>query len=40
MARKVAICAVAQTKYERNQWDRRFQGMALEVLEKIGRAHV
>ncbi len=35
MARKVAICAVAQTTYERSKWDQRFQGMALEVLEKL-----
>lgn len=35
MARKVAICAVAQTTYARNKWDQRFQGMALEVLEKL-----
>jgi len=35
MAKKVAICAVAQTTQTRNKWDQRFQGMALEVLEKL-----
>jgi acetyl-CoA C-acetyltransferase len=35
MARRVAICAVAQTTYERSKQDQRFQGMALEVLEKL-----
>ena len=32
MARRVGICAVAQTTYARNKWDQRFQGMALEVV--------
>jgi acetyl-CoA C-acetyltransferase len=35
MARRVAICATAQTAYERDRWRDRFQGMALEVLESL-----
>lgn len=35
MARRVGICAVAQTTYEADKWYQRFQGMALEVLESI-----
>jgi acetyl-CoA C-acetyltransferase len=35
MARRVAICAVAQTTYQRNKGDQRFQGMALEVVEAL-----
>lgn len=35
MARRVGICAVAQTTYEPDKWSERFQGMALEVLESI-----
>jgi acetyl-CoA C-acetyltransferase len=35
MAKRVAICAVAQTTQTRSKWDQRFQGMALEVLEKL-----
>lgn len=35
MARRVGICAVAQTTYERDKWYERFQGMALEVLESL-----
>ncbi len=35
MAKKVAICAVAQTTFERNKKDIRFQGMALDVLEAL-----
>ena len=35
MTSRVGICAVAQTKYVRNRWDVRFQGMALEVLESM-----
>ncbi|MEW5722432.1 MAG: thiolase family protein [Thermodesulfobacteriota bacterium] len=35
MARKVGICAVAQTTYERDKWYTRFQGLALEVLESL-----
>ena len=32
---RVAICAVAQTAYEPDKWRERFQGMALEVVEKV-----
>jgi acetyl-CoA C-acetyltransferase len=35
MAKRVAICGVAQTTQTRSKWDQRFQGMALEVLEKL-----
>ncbi len=35
MTKRVAICAVAQTTQTRSKWDQRFQGMALEVLEKL-----
>jgi acetyl-CoA C-acetyltransferase len=35
MARRVAICAVAQTTYQRSKWDQRFQGMALDVVESL-----
>ncbi len=35
MARRVGICAVAQTTFVQNKWDNRFQEMALEVLESI-----
>ncbi len=35
MARRVGICAVAQTTYQRNKWDQRFQGMAVEVVESL-----
>ena len=35
MARRVGICAVAQTTYESDKWYERFQGMALEVVESI-----
>jgi len=35
MARKVGICAVAQTTWERNKWHERFQGMAIDVLESL-----
>jgi acetyl-CoA C-acetyltransferase len=35
MARRVGICAVAQTTYESNKWYQRFQGMGLEVLESL-----
>ncbi|MFH1134624.1 MAG: thiolase family protein [Pseudomonadota bacterium] len=35
MGNRAAICAVAQTTYERNKWRERFQGMALEVLESL-----
>jgi acetyl-CoA C-acetyltransferase len=35
MARRVGICAVAQTNWERDRWYDRFQGMALEVVESL-----
>ena len=35
MGKRVGICAVAQTTYERNRWYERFQSMALEVLESL-----
>lgn len=35
MARRAAICAVAQTTYQRSKWDQRFQTMALEVVESL-----
>ena len=35
MARRVGICAVAQTSWERDRWSDRFQGMALEVVESL-----
>lgn len=35
MARRVGICAVAQTTYTRDKWDQRFQGMVLDVLESL-----
>lgn len=35
MTRRVGICAVAQTTYERDSWDVRFQGMALEVVRPL-----
>ena len=35
MAKRVAICAVAQTTHVRNKWNQRFQEMALEVLEAL-----
>jgi len=35
MARRVGICAVAQTTYESSKWYQRFQGMGLEVLESL-----
>lgn len=35
MEKRVGICAVAQTTYERDKWHQRFQGMALEVLESL-----
>ena len=35
MAKRVGICAAAQTTYERDKWYARFQGMALEVLESL-----
>ena len=35
MARRVGICAVAQTPYKRDNREQRFQGMALDVLESL-----
>jgi acetyl-CoA C-acetyltransferase len=35
MARRVGICAVAQTTYERDKWYERVQAMALEVVESL-----
>ncbi len=35
MARRVGICAVAQTDWVRDRWYDRFQGMALEVVESL-----
>jgi acetyl-CoA C-acetyltransferase len=35
MAKKVGICAVAQTTFERNKKDIRFQGMAMDVLDAL-----
>ncbi|MFH1132718.1 MAG: acyl-CoA dehydrogenase family protein [Pseudomonadota bacterium] len=33
--RKVAICAVAMTNFVRDNWQQRFQGMGLDVLESL-----
>ena len=35
MAKRVAICAVAQTPFESNMWHKRFQEMAFDVVEPI-----
>jgi acetyl-CoA C-acetyltransferase len=35
MAKKVGICAVAQTTFERSKNDIRFQGMAMDVLDAL-----
>ena len=35
MAKRVAICAVAQSKYEANKWDVRVQGMLWEVVKAV-----
>lgn len=35
MGKRVAICAVAQTRFEPNMWYRRFQDMAFEVVESV-----
>lgn len=35
MAKRVAICAVAQLKCESNMWYKRFQEMCFDVVEKI-----
>jgi len=38
MNKRVAICAVAQTNYERDKWYQRMQGMAWEVVEQVIKA--
>ncbi len=35
MDRRVGICAIAQTTFQRNKWDQRFQNMAIEVLDDL-----
>lgn len=35
MAKRVAICAVAQTKYEASKWDVRVQGMVWQVVRDV-----
>ena len=35
MAKRVAICAVAQTKFEADKWDARVQGMVWEVVDQV-----
>lgn len=35
MANRVAICAVAQTKFEANKWRQRVQGMVWEVVQQV-----
>ncbi len=35
MARRVAICAVAQTRFESNKWNVRMQGMVWEVVKAV-----
>jgi acetyl-CoA C-acetyltransferase len=35
MHKRVGICAVAQTPYRRDNWEQRFQGMALDALESL-----
>ena len=35
MGNRVAICAVAQTKFEANKWDVRIQGMLWEVVKDV-----
>ncbi len=35
MARRVGICAVAQTTWQRDKWRERFQGMAFDVVESL-----
>lgn len=37
MDKRVAICAVAETTFQLNKWEQRFQNMALEVLESLCR---
>ena len=38
MSRRAAICAVAQTSYERDKWYLRQQGMGMEVVEQLIKA--
>lgn len=35
MSRRVAICAVAQSKFEPNKWQQRVQGMVWEVVKQV-----
>lgn len=35
MGKRVAICAVAQTKYESNKWQQRMQGLVWEVVKDV-----
>ncbi len=35
MSRRVAICAVAQTKFEPNKWRQRMQGLVWEVVKQV-----
>jgi acetyl-CoA C-acetyltransferase len=35
VAERVAICAVAQTRFEADKWDARVQGMVWEVVRKV-----
>ncbi|WDP84190.1 MAG: hypothetical protein HUN05_02630 [Desulfobacter sp.] len=35
MTRRVGICAVAQTPFQRNNWEQRFQNMVVEVLDDL-----
>ena len=35
MAKRVAICAVAQTKFEPNKWQQRMQGLVWEVVKDV-----
>ncbi len=35
MAKRVAICAVAQTRFESSKWDVRMQGMVWEVVKSV-----
>lgn len=35
MSRRVAVCAVAQTRYEANKWKQRMQGLVWEVVKEV-----
>lgn len=35
LARRVAICAIAQTRYERDKWQVRMQGLVWEVVKQV-----